>query len=171
MNRNRSMHLCCALAALAAILVPAHADAGTFSVDASGPQITVEAKEARIEEILAEIGLSRGFDIEQIGDATGEPVSGRFSGPLLAVMDRILQNQSHVIVHSKTAPVGIARILLLDSNTVPDTPTAATPAATPGARVTATAALAAPTQGPQPLAREVLTSAPGVAPPVRTGRR
>ena len=133
----------------AAFLQPNAASSGTVTVSDIAAGIAVDAQDAAIDEILADVGRSQGFDVERVGGALGAPITGHFTGALGEVMAKILRNQSHMIEHSASAKAGIARIVLWGAAV---TAIAATPAPLPAA--VAPGAIAAvppvPTKPPVP---------------------
>ena len=145
--------------ALAAFMLPAMAVAGTVTVNEAQGKLSIDTTDAAVDEILAHVGQSQGFEIERIGPVPDEKISGNFAGSLADVAARILQNENHMIVHSATAKTGIARIVLLGPPAKTDAvASAAAPAvATPGRRTAGSS--------PQPLPREVIApSGPTPAP-------
>ena len=145
--------------ALAAFLIPSAAAAGSVTIDEDRGTFAIEAKDATVDEVLTRVGQSQGFSVERGGDTPGTTFSGRFTGPLKTVMARILENESHMIVHSATSKTGIARVLLLGPAETPAPPVAvAVPAA--GGSTTGTSTIPVP----KPLPREVVGPAPTAAP-------
>ena len=143
----------------AAFLQPNAASSGTVTVSDIAAGIAVDAQDAAIDEILADVGRSQGFDVERVGGALGAPITGHFTGALGEVMAKILRNQSHMIEHSASAKAGIARIVVWGAAEKPKTVTAPSPAPT------AVAALAAT---PAPLPAAVAPGAIAAVPPVPT---
>jgi hypothetical protein len=146
---------------MAAALLPAcAANAGTVTVEATLDQMTVDAKEASLDEILERIGEAEGFRIERVGSASNPgPITARFEGAFHGVLARVLHNESHMIVHSATAKAGIASIVLFGTG-----------AATLPQRVAAARTRSAATASaqPRPLAREVISPSQPQPPLART---
>jgi hypothetical protein len=57
------------------------------------------------------------FDVER-SERSSHPVrfSSRLEGSLDQVLDRVLRNQAHIIVHSAETHAGISRIVLFEAN-------------------------------------------------------
>ena len=146
--------------ALAEFLLPAIAAAGTVTVNEAQGKLSIDTTDAAVDEVLAQIGQSQGFEVERIGAAAVEKLSGNFAGSLGDVVARILQNENHMIVHSATAKAGIARIVLFGSGSKAETASSAAP--TVGAATRGNAA-----GMPKPLPREVISPNPSATPQQR----
>lgn len=75
--------------------------AGTVSVeaDSSSGGLVVEAQDATTDEILRRLAQTQPFEIEQLGDAVSkETVTLRYHGAVKAVLERVLENQSHLVI-------------------------------------------------------------------------
>ena len=88
----------------------------TVSVDASKGVTTVDADNAKVDDVLAKVGEALGFTIERAGQhAAVGTVSGHFEGPLDVVLQRILRGEGHMIERSAKAKSGVVRIVLFGS--------------------------------------------------------
>ena len=124
---------------IAMLIVPLAVAAGTVTIDNTAGEIAIEANSATIDEVLTRIGEHQGFEVERLGLAPSVAMSGRFSGTTGEVVSRILQHESHMIVHSATAQAGIARIILFGATETNPAAPAATPAAAVPAAIPADA--------------------------------
>lgn len=79
-------------------------------------RVVVETSDAGVDEVLAALALHFAFAVER-GAPPDQTVrfSGRLSGSLDQLLDRLLRHEGHVIVRSAEAPGGIARVVLLES--------------------------------------------------------
>lgn len=80
------------------------------SLNDSG-RVEVEAKDASIDDILAQLGTAQDIKIERIGDETAARAwSGRISGSVDAVVARLLESENFVVEHARGTRSGILRI-------------------------------------------------------------
>ena len=164
-----------ALFLVSGLALPHISQAAQVSVTTVDNRVTIEATDAGIDEVLTRLGEAHGFQLQVPANAANfDSVSGRFEGSLRSVLSRLLDNESHMIVHSATAKSGIARIVLFGSNeqAVSGTaPTALTPAVVVRPVAARSRTAVAVTQA-QPLAREIISVPPqsrAVPPvPIRT---
>lgn len=154
--------------ATALLIAPSVGRAGPVVVNDADGWITIEATEAGVDQILTQLGESQGF-VLQVSWKTPRPdvVSGRFEGSLSTVLERLLHNESHMIVHSADADSGIARIVLFgaaeDSSGGQTAGAAAAPSPVAPAPIAAARTRSSPVPvaaQPRPLPREVIAPPP-----------
>jgi hypothetical protein len=106
----------------------------------SPDQITLNLKDASVDEVLEALAARFGLKIEYERRTAGPArFSGRLHGSLDQVLERILRHESHIIVRSPTSPGGIGRVAVLGASQsaqqgLPanrDSAASNTPAATP----------------------------------------
>ena len=91
--------------ALSAAFLASTAIAGTVTVEQGRGHLIVDARDATIVEILDQLRKIRPFDIERIGDiSTSLKVTRRFEGEFRQIMNRVLENESHVLVTARSSP-------------------------------------------------------------------
>lgn len=148
-----------AVAGLVAAASPAVAQA---VVEATDGGVTLEADEASVDDVLAELAKVGGFAVERVGEDTcSKPVSGHFAGPLTSVLAHALEAENHVVVSSGGT---VAKVVVMSAckpavQAVAATPTAVAQPVTAAqvlAQPAARLAQGTPLAGPKPLAREVL---------------
>jgi hypothetical protein len=89
-------------------------------VEEAGPdrvdQVVVETSDASADEVLAALAAHFGFAVERSAPS-GQTVrfSGRLSGSLDQLLERLLRHEGHVIVRSAEARSGIARVVLMEA--------------------------------------------------------
>lgn len=100
-------------------------------------RVVVETSDASVDEVLAALAAHFGFAVER-NAPSGQTVrySGRLSGSLDQLLERLLRHEGHVIVRSAEARGGIARVVLMETKggTTP-APTLAGPMAAIKARL------------------------------------
>lgn len=90
-------------------------DVGTVSAHANGADLSVEAKDATLGEILDALAVRFEFRVDGAAAGRGRSTtSGRWTGSLDHVLGRLLKSTGHVVVHDDKAPGGISRVLVLD---------------------------------------------------------
>jgi hypothetical protein len=89
--------------------------AGTVSIGvnpANQKELVVEAQDATIPEILARLQELQPFEIEQSGDyATPGPITRRYTGEFRHVLERVLENENHLVVSSERLPA-VERVVI-----------------------------------------------------------
>ncbi len=101
--------------------------AGPFTVTAGDQprHVMIEASDASVDAILAELAETHGFTIERpISDISSRTWSGHYEGALSDALARLLENENYVLEHSRGAKSGIARVKLFATDrTAQDTTT------------------------------------------------
>jgi hypothetical protein len=165
------------------------ANAGDLTIYETNGQITVNAQDTSVDEILLNLANSHSFNIERFGPiAPTDTISVRTVGSLRHVLTRVLKNENHLIIHSTAAKNGISRLVLFGARVEPTTATAAgTPQAQPKppqqaphaqsanrTRVTLARTRVMTKLQPKPLPREVISPehqpAPAPTPPPAPSR-
>jgi hypothetical protein len=84
--------------------------------EAGADRVVIETSDASVDEVLATLAVHFAFAVDR-STPPGQTVrfSGRLSGSLDQLLDRLLRHEGHVIVRSAEAPGGIARVVLLES--------------------------------------------------------
>lgn len=145
--------------------------AGSVTVESKSDLFIVEAREASVDEVLERIGEVQGFRVDRIGQSSNDGrLTMRLEGPFDVVLERVLQNESHMIIYSQDTKTGINRLVLIG--------TASSPESWPAQTVTTLAVarpdgnVAASSVRPRPLPREIVPPpGPQRLPPVtRSGR-
>jgi hypothetical protein len=102
---------------LALSFVPARAGGVLVKVDENGRTLSLSAKDARLGDVLGELGKVFSFSIVGLKKArTGDRISGEFSGTLNVVLQRLLRNRNHMIVHAASNKGTINRVVLLSGS-------------------------------------------------------
>jgi hypothetical protein len=99
--------------------------------------VVVETSDADVDEVLAVLAAHFGFAVERSAPS-GQTVrfSGRLSGSLDQLLERLLRHEGHVIVRSAEARAGISRVVLLEAKSgAPPAPALAGPIAAIKARL------------------------------------
>ena len=129
-----------ASAGLAAVLCAGTASAGTVRVEAdkeNNRQIVIDAQDATVAEILAGMNEKQPFELERLGDfANVSPQTRRYTGEFRHVLERVLENESHLVVTSM-GKRDVQRVVIYGSRLVQ--PTAVVPPATQPIPATAAA--------------------------------
>ena len=100
-------------------------------------RVVVETTDASVDEVLAALAAHFDFEVER-GAPSGQTIrfSGRLTGSLDQLLQRLLRHEGHVIVRSAEAPSGISRVVLLEATSgPPSAPTVAGPIAAIKARL------------------------------------
>jgi hypothetical protein len=96
---------------LQALSMGAHAD---VQVSCGAEALRIEASDASLEDVLAELGRSCGLQYRSPADF-GHPVSGTFAGSLRDVLSRLLQGYNFVVESSASS----TRIVIYDLKSGP----------------------------------------------------
>ncbi|MFA5949772.1 MAG: hypothetical protein WC807_05765 [Hyphomicrobium sp.] len=114
LTRSSLQRPLCAIAfgAYLGSIAPAFADV-TLEYAPSGNRVVLEVQDATVETVIARLAEDRGFLVETPGDgAQADTFSGRYEGTVSEVLERVLEDENHVIEYSSSQQGGIARIIL-----------------------------------------------------------
>ena len=164
----------CAALAFFAVSTSAYGGAATavpsVTIGSVDGVVTLDASEASVDSVLASLGKTYGFKIERIGQVASAKVWGHYTGSLTSVLSRVLESESHMIVHSNASKGGIDKIVLYGESYERPADTRSIPPdrQQPPAQSQA-ASRSGFTGGPRPLAREIIPPAQPVASQARVG--
>jgi hypothetical protein len=107
-------------------------------VEAADPdRVVVETTDASIDEVLAALAAYFEFDVER-GAPSDQTIrfSGRLTGSLDQILQRLLRHEGHVIVRAVEARGGVSKVVLLEAKGgPPPAPSVAAPIAAIKARL------------------------------------
>lgn len=93
--------------------------AASLSVAGDSPQdnVTLTIEDMAMGAILQDLGAKYGFEIlgsEKV-DEGSDTLSVTLSGNLYSILERLLRNRNHVIVHSADTVSGIKKVIVIDA--------------------------------------------------------
>jgi hypothetical protein len=101
------------------VAVPTALHAASVRVSGEDPRqvITVTIEEATVDFVLEDLHKKYGFEVlgPKNGGNIGELQTVTLSGSLQGILERLLRNWNHVIVHSPDNASGITKVMILNS--------------------------------------------------------
>lgn len=86
---------------------------------AGNPQdnVTLTIEDMAMGAILQDLGAKYGFEIlgSEKADEGSDTLSVTLSGNLYSILERLLRNRNHVIVHSADTVSGIKKVIVIDA--------------------------------------------------------
>lgn len=84
--------------------------------DDSGKHVSIRINNATLDAVLAELHKRYGFAIEGLSNVQSDEFSEVLDGSLDDVLERLLRNWNHMIVHSAGNRSGISKVMILNSD-------------------------------------------------------
>ncbi len=84
--------------------------------DDDGKRVSIKVDNMTMDDVLEELQKRYGFAIEGLSNAQSDEFSEVLGGSLDDVLERLLRNWNHMIVHSAKSRAGILKVMILNSD-------------------------------------------------------